>query len=132
MFLLLMSVMLFWDNHICGNVMLFMNLDLIVSLLFWGSNLQDTRGSFDYCSTKTVSKGNVSYCKIHPLHSLFKGCTKGQYNHCIINTFYPVEADCRKESIYCSFTYNGAYTIPCQVQRQHVGGTYSTPPRTSL
>jgi hypothetical protein len=38
MFPLLMSVMLFWANHICGNVMLFMSLDPVVSLLLWGVN----------------------------------------------------------------------------------------------
>jgi hypothetical protein len=80
MFPLLMSVMLFWANHICGNIMLFMSLDPVVSLLLWGSALQDTIGSFEYCSTKTVPQGNLSYCKIHPLHSLFKGCTEGHYN----------------------------------------------------
>jgi hypothetical protein len=130
MFPLLMFVMLFWANHICGNVMFFMNLDHVVSLLLWGSTLQDTRGSSNYCSTKKMSQGNLSYCKIHPLHNLFKGCTKGHYNHYNLNTFYLAEADCRRENIYCSFTYNGAYTMPRQAQRQQVGGTYSTPPTT--
>jgi len=38
---------------------------------------------------KKVSQGNLSYCKTHPLHSLFKGCTKEHYNHCSLNPFYP-------------------------------------------
>jgi hypothetical protein len=31
-----MSVMFSWANHICGDAMLFMSLDLVVSLLLWG------------------------------------------------------------------------------------------------
>jgi hypothetical protein len=38
-----------------------------------------------------VSQGNLSYSKIHPLHSLFKGCTEDHYNHCSLNTFYPAK-----------------------------------------
>jgi hypothetical protein len=36
-----------------------------------------------------MPQGNLSYCKIHPLHILFKGCTKYHYNHYSLNTFYP-------------------------------------------
>jgi hypothetical protein len=46
-----MSVMFFWANHICGSTMLFMSLDPVVSLLLWGSSLQNTRGSSNYCPT---------------------------------------------------------------------------------
>jgi hypothetical protein len=63
---------------------------------------------------------------------MFKGCTKGHYNHYSLNTFYPTEADCRRERRYCFFTYDGAYTMPHQAQRQQVGGTDSTPPATGL
>jgi hypothetical protein len=31
-----MSVMFFWEIHICGNTMLFMSLDPTVSLFLWG------------------------------------------------------------------------------------------------
>jgi hypothetical protein len=31
-----MSVMFSWANHICGDAMLFMSLDPVVSLLLWG------------------------------------------------------------------------------------------------
>jgi hypothetical protein len=86
----------------------------------------------DYCSTKTTPQGNLSYCKIHPLHSLFKGCIEDHYNHCSLNTFYPTKIDCRRERRYCFFTYNGAYTMPHQTQRQQVGGTDPTPPATGL
>jgi hypothetical protein len=73
-----------------------------------------------------MSQGNLSYCKIHPLHSLFKGCIGGHYNHYILNTFYPAEEDRKRERRYCFFTYNGAYTMPRQAQRKQVGGTNST------
>ena len=65
-------------------------------------------------------QGNVSYFKMHPLHSMFQGYIKGHYNHCSLNTFYPVEANCRRERRYCFFTYNGSYTMPRQAQRQQV------------
>ena len=126
MFPLLMFVMLFWANHICGNVKFFMSLDPVLSILLWGGlALQDTRGSSDYRSTKKVSKDNLSYCKIHPLHNMFKGCIEGHYNHCSLNTFYPAKEDYQRERRYCFFTYNGAYIIPCQSHRKQVGGTYS-------
>jgi len=34
-----------------------------------------------------MTQGNLAYCKIHHLHSLFKGFTKFNYNHCSLNTF---------------------------------------------
>jgi hypothetical protein len=46
------SVMFCYTNHICGSVMLFMSLDPIVSLLLWGSSLQDTIGSSTIVPTK--------------------------------------------------------------------------------
>jgi hypothetical protein len=52
--------------------MLFMSLDPVVSLLLWGSTLQDTKGSSDYCTRKTVSQSDLSYHKVQPLHNLFK------------------------------------------------------------
>jgi hypothetical protein len=67
-----MSVMFSWANHICESAMLFMSLDPTVSLFLWGSSLQNTRGSFDYCSTKKVLQGSISYYKIQLLHNLFK------------------------------------------------------------
>jgi hypothetical protein len=63
---------------------------------------------------------------------MFKGCIEGQYNHYILNTFYLAEGDCKRERRYCFFTYNGAYTMPCQAQRQQVGGTDSTQPTIGL
>jgi hypothetical protein len=129
---LLMSAIFFWANHICGNIMFFMSLNNIVSLLLWGSTPQDIRGGSKYHSTKTVPHGNLSYCKIHPLQSLFKGCTEGHYNHCNLNTFYPAEEYFQRERRYCFFTYNGAYTMPSQAQRQQVGGTDSMPPTIGL
>jgi hypothetical protein len=79
-----------------------------------------------------MSQGNLSYYKIHPLHSLFKGCTEDHHNHCSLNTFYPEKIDYQRERRYFFFTYNGAYTRPCQTQRQQIGGTYSTLPTTGL
>jgi hypothetical protein len=96
-----------------------------------GLALWDTKGSSDYFSTKTMSQVNLSYCKIHPLHNMFKECIEGHYNHCSLNTFYLAEADCRRERRYCFFTYDGSYTMPHQSQRQQVGGIDSTPPTTS-
>jgi hypothetical protein len=121
---LLMFVMLFWANHICGNFMLFMSLDPVVSLLLWGSTLQDTRGCSNYCSTKTVPQSNLSYYKIQSLHNLLKGCIEGNNNHCSLSTFYPIVEDCKRDKRYCFFAYDSAYTMPRQSQRQQVGGTY--------
>jgi hypothetical protein len=90
------------------------------------------RGSSEYFSTKRISQGNLSYSKIHPLHSLFKGCTKYHYNHCNINTIYPAKTDFRRDRRYCFFTYNGSYTMPHPTQIQQVGEIDSTPPTTSF
>jgi hypothetical protein len=60
---------------------------------------------------------------------MFKGCTKGHCNHCNLNTFYPIEADCIKNF----FTYDGAYTMSInwwnrfKPRDNKVGGKDSTP-----
>jgi hypothetical protein len=63
--------MLFWSNHTCGNIMIFMSLNPIVSLLLWGLVVQDTIGSYNYCPTETILQGNISYNKI-PSQSIEK------------------------------------------------------------
>ena len=46
-----------------------MYLDSFCIIINMMSALLDTRGSSDYCSTKRVLQGNLSYYKMHPLHS---------------------------------------------------------------
>ena len=72
-----MSMMFSWANHICGETMLFMSLDPVVSLFLWGGHL--------YIIPKVVST-IVPPKKCHKVvfhttkFSVFTICSKGEHN----------------------------------------------------